>query len=285
MSFMARGYSTEWYRKFRRCVDNHAYPCGAPFAPRIAGTRRDAMDEQHGDRPARTPTSCCAARSSTPRPSVAVAHARRRPGAGRGADRRLPRPRPTSARSRPTSPTAPRGAGSAIGADELLRVPCDLDLGDAGDPRRGRGGLRRAGPRAARRAGRRRHRAGRLARAARASSRRRQVGVDRSVDARRCACPPTGSCRSRSSRPSAHHRRAGVRRAHAGRGPPADGHRLRPAGRRPRLPAARRPRALPGGLRRARRRARPPHGRAPRAPGGLGAPLPGAPRRGLPRAA
>jgi hypothetical protein len=26
----------------------------------------------------------------------------------------------------------PRGAGSAIGADELLRVPCDLDLGDAG---------------------------------------------------------------------------------------------------------------------------------------------------------
>ena len=24
-----------------------------------------------------------------------------------------------------------RGAGSAIGADELLRVPCDLDLGDA----------------------------------------------------------------------------------------------------------------------------------------------------------
>jgi hypothetical protein len=25
-----------------------------------------------------------------------------------------------------------RGAGSAIGADELLRVPCDLDLGDAG---------------------------------------------------------------------------------------------------------------------------------------------------------
>jgi hypothetical protein len=25
----------------------------------------------------------------------------------------------------------PRGAGTAIGADELLRVPCDLDLGDA----------------------------------------------------------------------------------------------------------------------------------------------------------
>jgi hypothetical protein len=26
-----------------------------------------------------------------------------------------------------------RGAGSAVGANELLRVPCDLDLGDAGD--------------------------------------------------------------------------------------------------------------------------------------------------------
>ncbi|MDP9384304.1 MAG: hypothetical protein M3P50_03545 [Actinomycetota bacterium] len=26
-----------------------------------------------------------------------------------------------------------RGAGSAVGADELLRVPCDLDLGGAGD--------------------------------------------------------------------------------------------------------------------------------------------------------
>ncbi len=26
-----------------------------------------------------------------------------------------------------------RGAGSAVGAGELLRVPCDLDLGDAGD--------------------------------------------------------------------------------------------------------------------------------------------------------
>src|SRR4051794_3553121 len=26
-----------------------------------------------------------------------------------------------------------RGAGDAIGADELMRVPCDLDLGDAED--------------------------------------------------------------------------------------------------------------------------------------------------------
>ena len=46
------------------------------------------------------------------------------------------------------------------------------------------------------------------------------------------------------------HGRAGLRRPHAGRGPAADGHRLRPAGRRARLSAARRPRALPRGLRR-----------------------------------
>ena len=56
------------------------------------------------------------------------------------------------------------------------------------------------------------------------------------------------------------HRR--VRRPPARRGPPADGDRLRAAGRRPRLPAARRPGALPGGLPRRRRRARAPHGGA-----------------------
>ena len=40
--------------------------------------------------------------------------------------------RATWERSRPTSPTARAARASAIGADELLRVPCDLDLGDAG---------------------------------------------------------------------------------------------------------------------------------------------------------
>src|SRR5919197_1296028 len=91
-----------------------------------------------------------------------------------------------------------RGAGDAVSADELLRVPCDLDLAAAED-----------------------------------------------------------------------------------RGPPADGHRLRAAGRRARLPAARRPRALPGGLPRPRRRPRPRDGRAARPPGDLGAALPRALRRRL----
>ena len=65
-------------------------------------------------------------------------------------------------------------------------------------------------------------------------------------------------------------------------GPPADGDRLRPAGRRARVSAARRPGALPGGLPRGRRRARARDGRAARPPGGVGAPLPGALGRGLP---
>ena len=74
----------------------------------------------------------------------------------------------------------------------------------------------------------------------------------------------------------------GVRRPPARRGPPADGHRVRPAGRRARLPAARRPRALPGGLPRRRRRARAPDGRAARPPGGERAALPRAVGRRLP---
>ena len=73
---------------------------------------------------------------------------------------------------------------------------------------------------------------------------------------------------------------AGLRRAHARRGPPAAGHRLRAAGRRARLPAARRPRALPRGLRGARRRPRAPHGRALSTAGGVRPALPGAQRRG-----
>src|SRR5204862_1977583 len=76
--------------------------------------------------------------------------------------------------------------------------------------------------------------------------------------------------------------RAGLRRAHARRGPPAARDRLRAAGCRARLSAARRPGALPRGLRRARRRARPRPRRADRAPGAERAPLPGAQRGGLP---
>ena len=97
----------------------------------------------------------------------------------------------------------------------------------------------------------------------RGRGRRRPLGRARRPPAR----PPPDAGRARRAR-APPDRRAGLRRAHARRGPPADGHRLRAAGRRPRLPAARRPRALPRGLRRARRRARARAGRAPRAPGG-----------------
>ena len=156
------------------------------------------------------------------------------------------------------------GAGTAVGADELLRVPCDLDLGRRRGPRGGRAALRRAGRRAARRAGRRRHRARRLARAARGPRAHDRVDVDRrlELDVRLPAhrllpaalvAPEqqivvTAVCGARAAR----------------RGPPADGHRLRAAGRRARLPAARRPGALPRGLPRARRRARAPRWRAAR---------------------
>ena len=67
------------------------------------------------------------------------------------------------------------------------------------------------------------------------------------------ASPRTGCCPPRSSRPRSGWSSPRCARAAAGRGPPADGHRVRPAGRRPRLPAARRPGALPRGLPRASR--------------------------------
>ena len=74
------------------------------------------------------------------------------------------------------------------------------------------------------------------------------------------------------------HDRAGLRRAHARRGPAADGDRVRAAGRRARLSAAR---TTPSAASRTSRSApptTPADGRAPRAPGGLGAALPGAQR-------
>ena len=140
-----------------------------------------------------------------------------------------------------------RGAGAAVGAGELLRVPCDLDLGDAERPRGGRAALRRAGRRAARRAGRRRHRARHLARAARGAPARARRGRPPDRPRRPPARPPAaaGGARAPETRHGGDRR---VRRASARRGPAADGDRLRPAGRRARVPAARRPGALPGGL-------------------------------------
>ena len=93
-----------------------------------------------------------------------------------------------------------RGAGSAVAADELLRVPCDLDLAGGRRPRGGRAALRRAGRGPARRARGRRHRARHLARAARgprAGARRRSTAGSGS----RCGSPPTACCPPRSWRP------------------------------------------------------------------------------------
>ena len=106
----------------------------------------------------------------------------------RGADDRLPRPRGPRDDPDLRRPRRRAARASAIGADELLRVPCDLDLGDAGTRERGRGGLRRAGPRAARRAAGGRHRARHLARAAAGAARRRPSASTARWSCR-CACP------------------------------------------------------------------------------------------------
>ena len=178
----------------------------------------------------------------------------RRAAALRHADGRLPRP-PRPRHDPDLHHPRRRGAGSAVGPDELLRVPCDLDLGSRARPRGGRGALRRAG---------RRRCATRwpaptpcfdLARAARGPRAVARRGRPADRPRRPPARPPPAARRARGAR-QADRRDRRVRRAAARRGPAADGHRVRPAGRRARLPAARRPRALPRGLPRARRRAR-----------------------------
>ena len=83
-----------------------------------------------------------------------------------------------------------RGAGEAVGASELLRVPCDLDLSDAGDRDEAQDLYAEQAARAARRDRRRRHRPGGLARAAARSSPAPWSPTARSTSA--CRCPPTG---------------------------------------------------------------------------------------------
>src|SRR4051794_11470610 len=185
-----------------------------------------------------------------------------------------------------------RGAGDAVGADELMRVPCDLDLAAAEDREEAEqlyaeqaAALRDALVGADTVLDIWREPLEDLAQA--------QVEVDRRIDlnlrlpAHRllpaalvapekrivvtavCAArPPPAAGRAGGGGEAARGRGGAGGRA-AGRGPPADGHRLRAAGRRACLPAARRPGALPGGLHQRRRRPRPRDGRAARAPGGL----------------
>src|SRR4051812_23462549 len=195
----------------------------------------------------------------------------------------------------------PLGAGSAVSADALLRVPCDLDLGDAGSRDEAEEAyveqartLRDALVAADTVLAIWQEPLSELAEGKVAVSRSIELGVrlpahrlmpvallapDRHLTiAPVCGARTLAEGRAPRARPSPHDR-AGGRRAAAGGGPPADGHRVRPAGRRARLPAARRPRALPRGLRRARRRPCPPDGRAPRAPGRVGAAIHRALRR------
>ena len=165
-----------------------------------------------------------------------------------------------------------------VAADALLRVPCDLDLGDAEDrdeaeeayveqARTLRDAIVAADTVLA------------IWREPLSELAEGNVAVEPLDRARRPpARAPADAGRARRARAPPDDR-AGLRRAHAGRGPAADGHRLRPAGRRARVPAARRPGALPRGLRRAAPPTTRADGRAPRAPGGVGPALPGAQRR------
>ena len=208
------------------------------------------------------------------RPAPAGPDRRRGLGCGRAARRRACRcatrsrssstAGATSARSRPTSRTAAAARARRSAPDELLRVPCDLDLAARRGPRRGRGALRRAG---------RARCATRSSAPTPCSTIWREPLEDLAGDARRRStaaialdvrlpAPPAAARRARRAR-AADRRHRRLRRAAARRGPAADGDRVRAAGRRARLPAARRPRALPRGLPRARRRAR-----APRWPSG-----------------
>src|SRR3954451_3734492 len=180
----------------------------------------------------------------------------------------------------------PLGAGTAVSADALLRVPCDLDLGDAESRDEAEEAyveqartLRDAIIAADTVLAIWQEPLSELAEGKVAVSRSIELGVRLPAhrlmpvalvapDRHLTVAPVCGARTLAEGRPPP-----------AGGGPPADGHRLRPAGRRARVSPPRRPRALPGGLRRARRRARPPDGGAPRAPGGLGAAVHGAQRR------
>src|SRR3954449_13372262 len=116
---------------FRRSDDNHGYPRRAPFVTGAGRElRREPMDEQQGRHPEDDADDLLRRALIDPDASVAVAlkvkgltladaltvvfHGRADLG---------------------TIQTyvahGPLGAGTAVAADALLRVPCDLDLGDA----------------------------------------------------------------------------------------------------------------------------------------------------------
>ena len=155
-----------------------------------------------------------------------------------------------------------RGAGATVAAERAVAGPLRPRPRRGRGPRGGRAAVRRAGDDASRRAGWRRHRARRLARAAEAMI-GSSVAVDNSVQlsvrlpAHRLL--PTALV----ARDSQLIVTPGVQRAHAGRGPAAARDRVRPAGLQPGLSARRRSGAVRGGV----LRRSPPitRGRSPRA--------------------
>jgi hypothetical protein len=130
MSFIATRLFDQVVWDFRRCVDNDGYPGSSAFALRIEDWKEGSMDEQQG--PAGENADELLRRALIdPEASVAVAM--------RVGGLALTQALTIVFHGRADLGTiqtyvahGPRGAGSAIGADELLRVPCDLDLGDAG---------------------------------------------------------------------------------------------------------------------------------------------------------
>jgi hypothetical protein len=118
--------------RFRRADDNHGYFGRAPFADRSEcgpDDKEGSMDEQH-DR--YEDDSDDLLRRALIDPDASVAVALKVDGLA------LSEALTVVFHGRADLGTiqtyvahGPRGAGSAIAADELLRVPCDLDLGDA----------------------------------------------------------------------------------------------------------------------------------------------------------
>src|SRR4029453_2669284 len=105
-----------------------------------------------------------------------------------------------------------RGAGSAVGPDELLRVPCDLDLAAAED----------------------REEAEQLYAEQAAAMRDALVGAATGPTTGRRPPPPPAAARGAGRPGEADGGARGVRPPAAGRGPAADGDRLRAARRRAR---------------------------------------------------
>src|SRR3954449_3391935 len=117
---------------FRRWDDNHGYPRRAPFVPgQRREQRREPMEEQQGRHPEDDADDLLRRALIDPDASVAVA-LKVRGLALADALTVVFHGRADLGTIQTYVAHGPLGAGSAVSADALLRVPCDLDLGDAG---------------------------------------------------------------------------------------------------------------------------------------------------------